>query len=179
MSSLSLDSMNDEDFERLRTNGIKINYWAVCKRKVWLYSKGLRMEPLSERVTLGRLLHEQAYPDLVRREVLLDDLIKIDVIEAESKILEVKYSRKFKEAALLQVSYYLYYLRRMGAGDLTGELRFPKERKKEQVSLSPEIESAIMEALRSIATIEAMDSPPAADFTTVCRVCAYCELCWG
>lgn len=73
MSTSSLDVMSDEEFEELRTNGIKVNYWVVCHRKVWLYAKGMRMEPLSERVALGRLLHERAYPDLPRREVLIDD----------------------------------------------------------------------------------------------------------
>lgn len=73
MSTSSLDVMTDEEFEELRTNGIKVNYWVVCHRKVWLYAKGMRMEPLSERVALGRLLHERAYPDLPCREVLIDD----------------------------------------------------------------------------------------------------------
>ncbi|WP_051276603.1 CRISPR-associated protein Cas4 [Desulfovirgula thermocuniculi] len=179
MSASSLDLMTDEEFAELRTNGIKINYWVVCHRKVWLYAKGLRMEPLSERVALGRLLHERAYPDLSRREVLIDDLIKIDLLEAESKVLEIKHSRKLVDAARLQVAYYLLYLRRLGAGDLAGELRFPKERRREEVHLTPELEAAVMEALRGIRRVEQLPSPPQANFMPTCRICAYCELCWG
>ena len=175
----SLETMIGENFEQLRTNGIKVNYWVVCQRKVWLYAKGLRMEPLSERVALGRLLHERAYPDLQRREVLIDALIKVDLIEHESKLFEVKHSRKIVDAARLQVAYYLLYLKWLGAGELTGELRFPKERRKEEVRLTPELESQIMEALRDIQRIEQMPSPPQVDFMPICRVCAYCELCWG
>ncbi|MFN3420668.1 MAG: Dna2/Cas4 domain-containing protein, partial [Armatimonadota bacterium] len=115
---VSFEVLSDEEFEQLRTNGIKVNYWAVCQRKVWLYSKGLRMEPLSDRVALGRLLHERAYPDLPRRELLIDDLIKIDLLEHENKLLEVKYSRKLVDAARLQVGYYLLYLKWLGAGEL-------------------------------------------------------------
>jgi CRISPR-associated exonuclease Cas4 len=118
----SFEVLSDEAFEALRTNGIKVNYWVVCHRKVWLYAKGVRLEPLSDRVALGRLLHERAYPDLPRREVLLDDLIKVDLLEHSQKILEVKHSRKLVEAARLQVAYYLLYLRWLGAGELTGEL---------------------------------------------------------
>lgn len=179
MPTSSLDLMTEEEFEELRTNGIKINYWVVCHRKVWLYAKGMRMEPLSERVALGWLLHERAYPDLPRREVLIDDLIKIDVLGAESKVLEVKHSRKLVDAARLQVAYYLLYLKRLGAGDLVGELRFPKERRKEEVRLTAELEAQVAETLRDIRRIEQLPSPPQVAFMPPCRVCAYCELCWG
>jgi CRISPR-associated exonuclease Cas4 len=175
----SFEGLSDEEFEALRTNGIKVNYWVVCHRKVWLYAKGVRLEPLSDRVALGRLLHERAYPDLPRREVLLDDLIKVDLLEHSQKILEVKHSRKLVEAARLQVAYYLLYLRWLGAGELTGELRFPKERRREEVRLTLELETQVMEALRDIQRIEAMPTPPEVDFMPICRVCAYCELCWG
>jgi len=38
--------MTGKEFEELRTNGIKANYWVVCHRKVWLPARGMRMEPL-------------------------------------------------------------------------------------------------------------------------------------
>ncbi|MEJ5299422.1 MAG: CRISPR-associated protein Cas4 [Thermodesulforhabdaceae bacterium] len=169
----------DEEFIKLRTNGIKINYWAICHRKVWLYAKGLHMEHLSDRVALGRLLHERAYSDLSRREVLIDNLIKIDLLEKEGKVLEVKYSRKLEDAARLQIAYYLLYLKKLGVGTLIGELRFPKERRREEVHLTPELEAAVMEALKGVHEIEQMPSPPQAEFTSICRACSYCELCWG
>ncbi len=171
--------MTDEEFLTLRTNGIKVNYWAVCPRKVWLYARGLRMEPLSERVFLGRFLHERSYPSLPRREVLIDELIKVDLLEAESKVLEVKYSRKLIEAGRLQVAYYLLYLKRLGAGELTGELRFPRERRREVVRLTPEVEAEVEGALRNIARIEGLPTPPQVEWMSLCRLCAYAELCWG
>lgn len=177
--STSSEVMTDEEFETLRTNGIKVNYFVVCPRKLWLYAKGIRMEPLSERVALGRLLHERAYPDLPRREVLIDDLIKVDVLEHENKVLEIKHSRKLIDAARLQIAYYLFYLKRIGAGELVGELRFPKERRKEEVRLTPELEIQVTEALREIQNIEQLPQPPKVDFMPICRVCAYCEFCWA
>lgn len=175
----SSEAMTDEEFEALRTNGIKVNYFVVCPRKLWLYAKGIRMEPLSDRVALGRLLHERAYPDLPRREVLIDDLIKVDMLEHENKVLEIKHSRKLIDAARLQIAYYLFYLNRIGAGELIGELRFPKERRKEEVRLTPDLEIQVIEALREIQNIEQLPQPPKVDFMPICRVCAYCEFCWA
>ncbi len=171
--------MTYEEFKELRTNGIKVNYLIVCPRKLWLYSKNIRMERLSDTVALGRLLHERAYPDLPKHEILIDELIKIDILESEEKVLEVKYSRKLKEASRLQVAYYLFYLKNIGAGELKGELRYPKERKREEVELTPELEKQVIEALEEIKRIEMLSSPPVVEFAPICRSCAYCELCWG
>ncbi|MCF6095473.1 CRISPR-associated protein Cas4 [Thermovorax subterraneus] len=171
--------MKEQNYEELYTNGIKVNYVAICHRKLWLYSRGMRMEPLSERVALGRLLHERSYEWIPRREVLIDNLIKVDVIEGEGRILEVKYSKKLSDAARLQVAYYLYYLKKIGAGELTGELRFPKERRREEIRLTDELEREVEEALKKIRGIELLTVPPEAQYTSLCRLCAYIDLCWG
>ena len=168
-----------EEFEALRTNGLKVNYWAICPRKLWLFAKGLRMEQGSDRVLLGRVLHEGAYAHLPRREVLLDGLVRVDVLEGQGRVLEVKHSRRLAQAARLQVAYYLLYLRHLGAGQLVGELRFPKERRREEVRLTPELEGQVAEALRGFARVEALPSPPRVDYMPICRPCAYAELCWG
>jgi CRISPR-associated exonuclease Cas4 len=171
--------MTDEEFAKLKTNGIKVNYYVVCPRKLWLYSHDIRLEQTSDRVALGRLLHERAYSDLSRRELLIDNLIKVDLIEGQNKLLEVKYSRRMKEAARLQILYYLYYLKRLGVKGLTGELRFPKERRRETVELTEESEGEVEAVLRAIRQVEEMPVPPVVEFMPICRRCAYCELCWG
>lgn len=170
---------SQEKLEVIRTNGIKIYYWAVCKRRLWLYSKGLRMEYSSDIVALGRLLHERAYPDLPRKEILIDNLIKIDLVEAESKLLEIKHSKRLIDAARLQVAYYLLYLRYVGAKDIVGELRFPKEKRKEEVRLSPDLELKVKEALEGVRETEGLPEPPEASYSSLCRLCSYAELCWG
>ncbi|HXG41400.1 MAG TPA: CRISPR-associated protein Cas4 [Dehalococcoidia bacterium] len=174
-----LQVISDEEFAALRTNGIKVNYWAVCPRKLWLFAKGVRLEAASDRVLLGRLLHENAYARLPRREVMLDELVRVDVLEGQGRVLEIKHSRRLLQAARLQVGYYLLYLRHLGAGDLVGELRFPKERRREEVHLTPELEAQVAEALRGVARVEALPSPPRVEYMSICRACAYAELCWG
>lgn len=168
-----------DDFVSLRTNGIKVNYWAICHRKLWLYARGLRMESFSDRVALGRLLHEETYRELSYREIMLDNLIKIDFISPEEKVLEVKHSRKLLDAARLQLAYYLMYLEYIGAGELVGEIRFPKERRTEEMRLTPEMRARVLEALQDIRRIEALSNPPQATMSPLCRSCAYLELCWG
>ncbi len=171
--------MTEDEFAQLKTNGIKVNYFVVCERKLWLYSHDIRLESASDRVALGRLLHERAYREHARRELLIDGLIKIDLLESEGKVLEVKYSRRMKEAARLQVLYYLYYLKRLGVTGLVGELRFPKERRRELVWLTQDAEREVEAALREIHRIERLPTPPEVAFMPICRSCAYAELCWG
>lgn len=171
--------MKGQNYEELFTNGIKVNYVVICHRKLWLYSRGIRLEPLSERVALGRLLHEKTYNWLSTKEVLINNLIKVDVLEGEGKILEIKYSKKLSDAARLQVAYYLYYLKKIGAGELTGELRYPKERRREEIRLTNELESKVEEALKRIREIELQPFPPEVSYSSLCRLCAYIELCWG
>ncbi|MCS7224907.1 MAG: CRISPR-associated protein Cas4 [Armatimonadetes bacterium] len=177
--SLSFETVTDEEFETLRTNGIKVNYAIVCARKLWLYSKGIRMESQSDRVALARLLHEHSYPNLSRRDFLIDNLIRIDLLLPEDKVLEIKYSSKMAEAARIQIAYYLLYLERLGARSLIGELRFPREKRREEVCLTPELKEKALAVLKNIREIESQSSPPIVEFMPICRACSYCELCWG
>lgn len=171
--------MNTEDSSFLYAAGTEVNYYAVCRRKLWLYSHHLELEKSNDRVALGALLHEMSYPRLPRREVLIDSLIKVDILEGSGKILEVKYSQKLAEAARLQVLYYLYYLKHKGLTGLVGELRFPRQRRIEQVYLTEEAERQVEVALGEIARLKELPAPPPGEWTPICRPCAYAEFCWG
>lgn len=37
--------------------GTQVNYYLVCKRKLWLFSRNFEMERSSDLVLLGKLLH--------------------------------------------------------------------------------------------------------------------------
>ena len=47
--------------EDLTYTGTQVNYYLICKRKLWLFSRGLEMEEISDLVLLGRFLHERGY----------------------------------------------------------------------------------------------------------------------
>jgi len=163
--------------EDLKVNGIKVNYFCICRRKLWLFSHHIRLEPESEKVLLGKILHEESYPYMERKEILIEDLLKIDVIGGE-KVLEIKYSRRMKDAARCQLLYYLYYLKRKGI-TMRGELRFPKEKKKEEVLLDEKGERRVEEILKGIREVENLPNPPSAERSSICRKCAYMDFCWG
>jgi CRISPR-associated exonuclease Cas4 len=159
--------------------GTQVNYYAVCHRKLWLYSHHLELEKSSDKVALGALLHETSYQRLPKREILVDSLIKVDILEGSGKVLEVKYSQRMAEAARLQVLYYLYYLKQKGLTGLVGELRFPRQRRIEQVYLTEEAERQVEAALRGIAEVTELPAPPQVEWTPICHPCAYAEFCWG
>ncbi len=148
----------DFDFEALKTNGIKINYLYVCERKLWLFDRGIQMERSSDKVLLGKLLGEYSYPKEETKEVLIDNLIKIDIV-AQEEIREVKYSNKLAYAHRMQLLYYLYYLKRLGV-EKKGVINYPKMRKREEVELTPEAEKEVEEALVRVREVLSMEKPP-------------------
>ncbi|HEX28714.1 TPA: CRISPR-associated protein Cas4 [Candidatus Poribacteria bacterium] len=170
--------MTDQEFEELKVGGMEVNYLIVCPRKLWLYTHDLRMEKLSDKVSLGAFIHESSYPKLTRRELLIDNLIKVDLLES-GKITEVKSSRKLERASKMQILYYLYYLKQKGIQGLSGEIRFPKERRKIEVQLDEESEREIERILHEVHRVKSLPTPPEAEWSPICRPCAYAELCWG
>jgi CRISPR-associated exonuclease Cas4 len=40
-----------------------INYYHICKRKLWLFTKGIKMKPTSDQVLEGKLTGELSYSD--------------------------------------------------------------------------------------------------------------------
>ena len=65
------------DIEDLKVQGVKINYYYICKRKLWLFSKGITMEQNSSRVESGKIVHENSYKRMKSKEVLVDDILKL------------------------------------------------------------------------------------------------------
>ena len=103
----------------------------------------------------------------------------MDVVEGEGVILEVKYSRRLASVHEAQLLYYLYYLKRQGARDLRGELAYPRQRRRVEVTLTAEKEAVVEEILRDIARVEALALPPQAEHDRACKSCAYETYCWG
>ncbi len=168
---------NVEDLAELHVTGTKVNYYVICKRKLWLFARHLTMEHSSDRVRLGKHLHEKSYPREHHRELDINGLIHIDMVG--HRLREIKSSRKMLAAHRMQILYYLYFLKRLGVEGLEGEMNFPKERRKEVVILDAEAECQVEEVIEGIVRIEEMQSAPEAEFKTICRSCSYAELCWS
>ena len=170
-----MEEIAESLFEELKTSGTKVNYYFVCKRKLWLFSRGIGLEGSSERVSLGKLLHESSYKRH-RKSVLIDNLIAIDLVSSQ-EVGEVKYSDKLKEAARWQLLYYLFYLKRLGV-EKRGVINYPKLRKREEVVLTPEAEEKLIEILKGIREVEELPSPPPPQKLPYCKRCSYYELCF-
>lgn len=71
------------NLETYKTQGIKFNYYYICKRKLWLFDKGIAFENTSDRVLQGKVVHENSYPREKHKEVLIDDTINLDIFNKE------------------------------------------------------------------------------------------------
>lgn len=73
--SLSSEVVTGEEFVQLKTNAVKVHYYVVCSRKLWLYARDVRMEPSSDRFLLGGLVQECTSCHQPRRGLLIGHLI--------------------------------------------------------------------------------------------------------
>mgnify|MGYP000418551037 CR=1 FL=1 len=156
--------------------GVQVNYYFICKTKLWLFSHFASMEHTSDTVALGKLLHKGSYK---REKELKLERISLDFVKKRGIIVihEVKKSRKLEKAHIYQLLYYLYYLKQKGI-EAMGEINYPLLRKKEKIELKDEHEREIKEILSEIASIIRMEKPPKPEKKKYCRKCSYFELCW-
>lgn len=165
------------NFENLKVQGVKFNYYFICKRKLWLFSNGITMENESERVSLGKLLHEKSYGyKEEKKEKLIDETIKLDILE-EDTVREVKITSSMKNSDRMQLLYYLYYLKQLGINK-KGTLNYVKEKKVEEVVLDESSEKIIENTLIKINEILKLEKPPKVEKLKYCKKCAYYEFCY-
>ena len=60
-----------EDIKPMTITGVKVNYYCICKTKLWLFSHNIQMEKESEYVQMGKLIHESSYRR-EEKEVVID-----------------------------------------------------------------------------------------------------------
>lgn len=165
------------DFENFKVQGVKFNYYFICKRKLWLFSNGITMEDESERVSLGKLLHEKAYMYKDnKKEKLIDETIKLDILDGDT-VREVKITSSMQNSDKMQLLYYLYYLKKLGINK-KGSLNYVKEKKVVDVILDEESEQIIEDTLVNINKILRLDKPPRVENLKCCKKCAYYEFCY-
>jgi CRISPR-associated exonuclease Cas4 len=85
------------DDDKCRFTGSQINYYYVCKRKLWLFSHNIELEPESDLVKLGKLLHERSYKRKLK-EVQIDR-IKVDFMERNAKGYESRHDESATSSA--------------------------------------------------------------------------------
>ena len=161
-----------------RITGTLIWYYFICTREVWLMARQIAPDQDNPRLEMGRFISDTTYKR-EKKQIHLEN-ITIDLAKRDDNkfiVGEVKTSSKFRNSARMQLCYYLYVLREYGI-DAEGELLFPKEKKKEKVSLTDEVIKELEDAMEDIRNIASEEIPPPPVKIGYCTNCAYREFCW-
>jgi len=162
----------------MEITGTMVNYLVVCPRKLWLFSNGVGMEFRDELVSLGKLVDKTSFKE-GRRQTKLGSIM-IDVVKqegGESLLFEIKKSSRLSAASRLQTLYYLWYLKHNYNQIIKGVVSYPKERKREYLTLGPGEEKEVEVALVKIREVLSSSIPPTVDLKRYCKKCAYYEFC--
>ncbi|HZK01305.1 MAG TPA: CRISPR-associated protein Cas4 [Anaerovoracaceae bacterium] len=159
-----------------KVTGIRIQYYVVCQRKLWLFDKGIRMEQESDRVLQGSVLHQRSYNYLNDKEIMVDNQFRIDVIDGEY-IREVKLTSRMTEADRWQTLFYLWQLKIRGVHK-KGLISYPKEKMTEELILTEKDEKKLADMVRGISRITSLDTPPPLKRLPYCTKCAYYSFCY-
>jgi len=173
------DVREPQSNEEFRVSGTLVDCYYICKREMWLMARNIVADQDNPYIELGRFINESTYKR-DRKQIHLENVI-IDLTRLDDEKLvvgEVKKSSRAKEAARMQLCYYLYVLRDYGI-EAEGELLFPKEKKKEKVVLTDETVNQLESAIEEIKKIVLQELPPTAVKISYCTNCGYNEFCWS
>ncbi|MCL1633002.1 CRISPR-associated protein Cas4 [Sporolactobacillus sp. CPB3-1] len=157
--------------------GLHIQYYIVCKRKLWLYSKNLGVELDSDRIVEGAILHDRAYRQIKERDIHIDNQLQIDAMD-KHYVREVKNSSKMNQSDHWQLLYYLYELKKRGV-EKKGLIQYTKERKNEEVELTQSDIERLEQMTKEIEGIIHQPHPPKLVKKRYCRNCAYYDFCFA
>lgn len=157
--------------------GVMVYYYEVCRRKLWYFYHGIQMEQENENVKIGKVLDEESYKR-DNKHVNIDNVINIDFIRSSGVLHEVKKSRKIEEAGILQVKYYLYYLKQRGVTDIRARIDYPLLKQSIEIELTEEDEQKMETILKDIHKIIELEVPQKSEKKSICKSCAYYDLCF-
>lgn len=157
--------------------GVMIYYYKVCTRKLWYFYHEIQMEQTNENVAIGKVLDDEVYSK-EDKHINIDNVINIDFIKTKSILHEIKKSKKIEDASILQVKYYLYYLKKRGVYGITAKIDYPMIRQSVEVALADDDEKNIEAILLDTRKIVEKNIPPNLIKKGICKSCAYFDLCY-
>ena len=157
--------------------GLMVYYYEVCKRKLWYFINEIQLEENNSNVILGKLLEENTYTR-DEKKINIDGIINIDFIRSKKILHEIKKSNSIEPASLLQVQYYLYYLEKKGLIGLKGILDYPLLKQTVEVNLTDKDRENLDNIIIGIKEILRKESPPTLEKISICKKCAYFDLCF-
>lgn len=160
----------------MNVTGVMVQYYKACKRELWFFANQINMDYTDENISIGKLIHEKSF-SREKKNINLGN-IAFDFIKRDGgfAIFEIKKSSRLVEPVRYQLYYYMWYIKSLGR-DIKGVLVYPKEKRREVVELTPEIEKEIETIAEDIPKIISSPLPPPAQIKPYCKKCAYYELC--
>lgn len=90
--------------------GLMMKYYHTCHRELWFYANYVDVDRTNTGIQHGSAIDDSSYSDK-RRSILIDGTISIDMLDNDT-IVEVKRSSSLEEPAIMQLKYYLWYLKK-------------------------------------------------------------------
>lgn len=159
-------------------NGTLINYYYICKRKLWLAYNKINLESNSEDVLIGKELHNELNKSK-NTEIELDG-IKIDKL-TDDYVIEVKKSDSNIKASIMQLKYYLYILNSYNIKK-DGKLKIIEKDKTTRdikIKYDKKVEQEVKDTIIEIEKIINNSTIPSINKDVKkCKKCSYYEFCW-
>ena len=172
----------------MRISGTHINYYRVCKRKLWLFANDIQMEQTSELVAEGKLIEEGSYLqrsskyEQIELSAELKGITlsgKLDYFDTKHKVVhEVKKSNKVEEAHIWQVKFYLWLLELNEIQAYNGVIEYPQLREIETVFLEDEDRKYLKNSIAAIKGLLELDVCPPVIHAKICKNCSYYDFCY-
>jgi|SRR5690625_3503831 len=160
----------------MQLGGLHIQYYFVCKRKLWLYAKNLGQEEGYERVVDGKILHDHAYKRAKKKEIYTEEGFKVDALDGEY-VREIKLSSKMTDADKYQLLFYLYELKKRGLVR-KGLISYTREKRTEEIKLTSDDEKRLDQIIKDIKDILSENNVPKLINKPYCKKCAYYDFCY-
>jgi CRISPR-associated exonuclease Cas4 len=161
---------------RVPITGLMMQYYIVCERELWFFSRGIDIDRETPNIQRGTHIDETSYDDK-RRSFQVNGRIALDILDS-GEVMEVKASSALEEPARMQLLYYLWYLDEILDVQRDGVLAYPRERKRESVTLDVAAREKVEDAIRGIIETVENDQPPDLEKKPYCDSCLYQDLCW-
>ena len=161
----------------MNITGTMVYYYFICKRRLWYFSNQINTAQDSELVQIGKVIDETTYKR-EKKEILIDNTIKIDFISNGTILHEVKKTKSMEEAEIWQLKYYMYYLEQKGIKNIKAEIDFPLLRETKKIILEDEDREVLKNVVKNIENIVNQDKPPKIIDSKICKKCSYYDLCY-
>lgn len=163
------------DFE---PSGLLIDYFYICKRKLYLYFYKISFENTNDSIQIGKEIEESFFKDSLKSITV--DNSKIDFITIEDKVVvhEMKKSKALESAHIWQVKYYIYQLHQKGIDSEYGIIHYPLLKRKISVNFNEMDQARIQETIEKIREVLSLSQPPQVIKKPFCSKCAYYEYCY-